>query len=65
MLLAGIKAGEQDWDGAQREYQRAIALNPSFAYAHSEYASYLAFRGRFEEAEAEIKRAYEAYNKKG
>ncbi len=48
-----------DWDGALQEYQRAIALNPNSAAAHAAYAQHLAFRGRVQEAEAEIKRAEE------
>ncbi len=49
----------QDWDFAPREFQRAIALNPNYANAHAWYAQALAFQGRFQEAEAEIKRAEE------
>jgi Tfp pilus assembly protein PilF len=26
-----------DWAGGEREFRRAIALNPSYAYAHYEY----------------------------
>ncbi len=48
-----------DWDGALKEGQRAIALNPNYANAHSWYAIHLAGRGRFAEAEAEVKRAEE------
>ncbi len=48
-----------DWDGALQEYQRAIALNPNYANAHAWYAGHLAVRGRFQEAEAEVKRAEE------
>ena len=46
-----------DWQTAEREYQRAIALNPNYATAHHWYAEYLAWRGRFDEALEENERA--------
>jgi len=39
-----------DWDTAEREYRRAIALNPNYATAHQWYAEHLALLGRFDEA---------------
>jgi len=48
---------EWDWEGAEREFQRAIALNPGYAWAHDWYGFYLAMRGRKEEAAREIRRA--------
>jgi len=52
---------EYDWDvgGAEREYKRAIELNPNYATAHQWYAVHLAVRGRYPEAIAEIKQAQE------
>ena len=50
---------EYDWAGAEREYQRAIELNPNYANAHLFYAIYLAMMGRFDEGLAEIRRAQE------
>ena len=50
-------AFDGDWAGAEREFQRAIELNPSYATAHQWYASYLVMMRRFEESIAEIKRA--------
>ncbi len=50
---------EWDWPGAQREFQRAIDLNPEYGTAHHWYAFYLAEMGRFPEALAEIRRARE------
>ncbi|MEZ4586666.1 MAG: protein kinase [Gemmatimonadales bacterium] len=44
---------EYDWEGSEREYRRAIELNPSYGFAHDQFALVLAFTGRFEEAEAE------------
>jgi TolB-like protein/DNA-binding winged helix-turn-helix (wHTH) protein/tetratricopeptide (TPR) repeat protein len=48
---------EWDWRGAEREYRRAVELNPNFAYAHKLYAEYLSYVGRFEEAIAEARLA--------
>lgn len=47
------------WDGpaAEREFRRAIALDPSSANAHHWYASALMHMGRLAEAQAEIRRA--------
>jgi serine/threonine protein kinase/Tfp pilus assembly protein PilF len=50
---------EWDWPGAQREYQRAIGLNPEYATAHHWYAFYLAEMGRSPEALTEIRKARE------
>jgi eukaryotic-like serine/threonine-protein kinase len=46
-----------DWSGADREFQRAIALNPGYATAHQVYGIALTWMGRFEEALREFKRA--------
>jgi TolB-like protein/DNA-binding winged helix-turn-helix (wHTH) protein len=46
-----------DWKTAEKEYRKAIELDPNYATAHHWYAEYLAVMGRFEEAEAEIKQA--------
>jgi tetratricopeptide (TPR) repeat protein len=48
-----------DWDGAEREFRRAIELNPSLARAHQAYALQLSAQGRHDEAIAEIRRAQE------
>ncbi len=55
----GAAAMNYDWDwaGAEREFQRAIALNPNYADVHEWYAEYLSAMGRHAEAIAEIKRA--------
>jgi TolB-like protein len=44
---------EYDWDGSERELRRAIALNPSYAYAHDQLNQMLGLVGRFDEAIAE------------
>jgi TolB-like protein/Flp pilus assembly protein TadD len=41
---------EWDWEGAERELRRAIALNPSYAPAHHWLAMFLAGLGRADEA---------------
>jgi TolB-like protein/Tfp pilus assembly protein PilF len=46
-----------DWAGAEREFRRAIELNPNYATAHHWYAIYLSKMGQHEEAIAEIKLA--------
>jgi TolB-like protein/DNA-binding winged helix-turn-helix (wHTH) protein len=43
-------AYDWDWPGAEREFRRAIELNPSHAMSHGIYARYLDSMGRFEEA---------------
>ncbi len=48
-----------DWQSAEKEYRRAIGLNPNYATAHHWYAEYLALMGRFDEALAESERARE------
>jgi TolB-like protein/DNA-binding winged helix-turn-helix (wHTH) protein/Flp pilus assembly protein TadD len=48
---------EWDWATAEREYKRALELNPGDARAHHWYAGYLMYVGRFEEGIAEAKRA--------
>jgi len=48
-----------DWQTAEKEYRRAIALDPNYATAHHWYAEHLAFLGRFEEAFPEMQRARE------
>jgi serine/threonine protein kinase/Tfp pilus assembly protein PilF len=46
-----------DWSTAEREFKRAIELDPSSAVAHGRYASYLVAIGRFDEAIAEGRQA--------
>jgi TolB-like protein/DNA-binding winged helix-turn-helix (wHTH) protein/Tfp pilus assembly protein PilF len=46
-----------DWQTAEKEYRRAIDLNPNYATAHHWYAEYLTWIGRFDEALRESERA--------
>ena len=55
--LAKLSAWE--WTGAEREFKRAIELNPSLSGAHHGYSAYLSDRGRHDEAGFEINRARE------
>jgi serine/threonine-protein kinase len=50
---------ELDWPGCEREFRRAIALNPNYAFAHDQFGMALAFTGRYDESIAESKRAAE------
>ncbi|MDA2928401.1 protein kinase [Acidobacteria bacterium AH-259-O06] len=58
-LAYPIMLYDWDWLVAEREFKRAIELNPSYATAHQLYAEYLTAMGRMDEAIAEIKRAQE------
>jgi tetratricopeptide (TPR) repeat protein len=46
-----------DWPTAEREFRRAIQLDPNYATGHQWYAEFLGFQGRFPEAFAESERA--------
>jgi TolB-like protein/DNA-binding winged helix-turn-helix (wHTH) protein/Flp pilus assembly protein TadD len=48
-----------DWETAEREFNQAIALAPSYSCAHEDRAEYLAFRGRRAEAKAEMAKSLE------
>ncbi|MHB0970170.1 MAG: protein kinase domain-containing protein [Thermoanaerobaculia bacterium] len=56
--LAQVKfQHDWDWTGADREFRRAIELNPSYSTGHQWYALYLAAMGREVEARREIQKA--------
>lgn len=59
--LATIKH-EYEWDfvNAEKEFKRAIELNPNYATAHHWYGEFLWNMGRIEEGNAEIRRAQES-----
>lgn len=48
---------ERDWDGAEKEFRRAIELNSNYPTAHHWFALMLSAQGRHDEALGEIKQA--------
>jgi TolB-like protein/DNA-binding winged helix-turn-helix (wHTH) protein len=58
--LGGILVDyDHDYAGAEREFRRAIELNPNYATTHQWYGELLAVSGRHEEARVEFLRALE------
>ncbi len=47
-LAEVLRTLDWDWEGAEREYRRALASNPNCEAAHKYYAVFLAARGRAE-----------------
>jgi serine/threonine protein kinase/Flp pilus assembly protein TadD len=59
-LATFLGVGEYDWPGAEREFRRALELNPSSAYVRAGYAQwFLRVQGRVEQALAEARMALE------
>jgi TolB-like protein/DNA-binding winged helix-turn-helix (wHTH) protein/Flp pilus assembly protein TadD len=56
-LAFSLDVFDWDWDSAEREYRRAIELNPGYATAHHWYADHLSQIGRNSEAIAEMRKA--------
>ncbi len=54
-----LAAYDWEWTSAEREYKRAIELNPRYATAHQWYGGYFDAMGRHNEAIAERKLAQE------
>jgi serine/threonine-protein kinase len=52
-LAVVVMMYDWDWDRAEREFKKAIELNPNLSSARNWYAYYLIAMGRFDEAEAE------------
>ena len=48
---------EYDWTAGEREFKRALELDPSYASGHQWYAEFLSASGRHDEAIAEMRRA--------
>ncbi len=49
--LAGVKfLYDWDWDGTQKQFLKALELNPHYAAAHQRYADLLSAMGKAEEA---------------
>jgi serine/threonine-protein kinase len=58
--LAGMKTWtDWDWEGADTAFQRALELDPSFAFAHAMYSHLLITVGRIDEALVHSERALE------
>ena len=57
--LASYHYQSWEWEEAEKEFKRAISLNPNYPTARHWYQLYLRTRGRMGEALAEIKRAQE------
>jgi TolB-like protein/Tfp pilus assembly protein PilF len=58
-VLAALKSVDWDWQAAEREYQRALQLNPNSAQSRRYHAQLLLVLGRPEEAIAEMKKTLE------
>jgi serine/threonine-protein kinase len=58
--LAWARFHDWKWREAEKEFKRAIDLNPSYSTAHVWYADFLTAMGRFDAAEPEINRALQA-----
>jgi serine/threonine-protein kinase len=59
-LAAALVWFDWDWEASEREFKRAIELNPHYAVAHHWYGSVLlSAQGRFDEALASERRALE------
>ncbi len=58
-LAAVLYRYHWDWEGADREFQRSLELDPNYAEGHRAYAIYLLTVRRHEEAVAEARRALE------
>ncbi|MDX6613326.1 MAG: hypothetical protein QOD75_2512 [Blastocatellia bacterium] len=48
-----------NWPETEKEFKRAIELNPNYATAHQWFGEFLACMGRFDEGIAELKRAHD------
>jgi TolB-like protein/pimeloyl-ACP methyl ester carboxylesterase/Tfp pilus assembly protein PilF/predicted Ser/Thr protein kinase len=55
--LAHLRMHHYEWTEAEREFQRALELNPSYATTYHWYAFYFAARQRYEEALTTIAQA--------
>jgi len=56
-LAAIIEAYDWNWAAAEREYRRALELNPGLPQAHLWYGMFLRDQGRLQEALPEMRRA--------
>ena len=58
-LASVMKAYDWDWQGAEKEFKRALELNPNYSTAHQFHGELLECVGRYDDAVAELKRARE------
>ncbi len=56
-LAFSLDVFDWDWESAEKEFRRAIELNPGYATAHHWYAWHLSEMGRNSEAIAEMRKA--------
>jgi TolB-like protein/DNA-binding winged helix-turn-helix (wHTH) protein/Tfp pilus assembly protein PilF len=56
-LAFSLDLFDWNWEAAEKEFRRAIELNPGYATAHHWYAWHLSVMGRNSEAIAEMKKA--------
>ncbi len=56
-LAFSLDVFDWDWESAEREFRRALELNPGYATAHHWYAWHLSEMGRNSEAVAEMRQA--------
>ena len=56
-LAAILEAYDWNWSAAEREYRRALELNPTLPDAHLWYGMFLRDQGRIQEALPELRRA--------
>jgi TolB-like protein/DNA-binding winged helix-turn-helix (wHTH) protein len=58
-ILADNRMRDLDWSGAEKQYRRAVALNPNNAAAHEDFCEHLSQMGRLDEALNECRIAQE------
>jgi Tfp pilus assembly protein PilF len=58
-LAVVLRDYDYSWAASEREFKRAIELNPGYATAYQWYAEYLAALGRFDEAVQVMRKALE------
>ena len=56
-LAHSVECADWNWALAEKEFQRAIALNPNYATAHHWYGFHLFNRGKFEASLKELREA--------
>ena len=59
VALAASDWGVFEYSGAEREFQRALELNPKYAHAHHWYGLFLSWEARHTEAIPHLRRAVE------